>query len=462
MSDPTIKKLIKQGEGQHLELKSNIVDLDSIAEVVTSFLNSGGGTLLIGVYEKKDIVGVENANTQAEKIRDFLGEKITPTPLFSVSVDTDNGRDVITLEVPAAKDFPFVFNGSVYVRSKTKTQQVDAETLRRIVRQQAYETERWERRVSVDFQAKDLVKAEIEETVQDATNARRLTFKNPKNLQEVLRELGLTKGSQFTNAADILFGRDCSNRHPQTRIRAACFSQDKGSDYLDYQIYQGALCLALLEVEKFILRNISVRAIFLDDKLQRDDEYSYPRYAIREGLVNAFAHRDYSNFSGGIAVSIYPSRIEIWNSGRLPKELNPVKLRQKHPSLPTNPDITHVLYIRRFMERIGRGTQKIINACKEQGLPTPTWKDTEDGVTLTLHAAKIKIGIKKEFNQRQKQLLQALAEGETVRPGEYRKRFAQGVSERQARRDLTELENTGLLEKVGSGAASKFRRTNRT
>jgi ATP-dependent DNA helicase RecG len=125
-----------------------------------------------------------------------------------------------------------------------------------------------------------------------------------------------------------------------------------------------------------------------------------------------------------------------------------------------NPDIAHVLYIREFMERIGRGTQKIVEVCKKHGLPTPNWKDDSSGVTLTLYGKKK--GVRSQFNNRQEALLENLSSGDLIRPGEYRKRFAADVSERQARRDLTELENVGILEKVGAGAASTYRRTNRT
>ncbi|MFP4417245.1 MAG: RNA-binding domain-containing protein [Chitinispirillaceae bacterium] len=459
MSVPNLRQLAKQGEGQHLELKKTAQNPRSIAAVVTSFLNSGGGTVLIGVDEKGTLVGINNAEDEAMRIHSFLNKMITPKPLLSVSVDTDNNQAVITVEVPAAKDIPFVVEGTVYIRSKSITQPVDGETLRRMIREQANETERWERRISPDLRIEDVINIEIEETVKTAAKTGRFAFANPDSSIDVLKELGLTKGSQLTNAADVLFGRDCSNRHPQTRVRATRFMHDKGSDYIDDQVYQGPLCLVLRRVEDFILRNIPVESRFLEAEMQRKDTLAYPRYAIREGLVNAFAHRDYAAFTGGISVGVYPTRIEIWNSGHLPKEIKLSELKKRHPSLPNNPDVAHVLYIREFMERIGRGTQKIVEACKKHGLPAPNWKDDSSGVTLTLHSKKK--GVDSHYNSRQQALLDNLSPGDSIRPGEYRKRFAGDVSERQARRDLTELENVGIMEKVGAGAASAYRRTNR-
>jgi len=218
----------------------------------------------------------------------------------------------------------------------------------------------------------------------------------------------------------------------------------------------------LNEVIDFVGRNVAVTAHFENGRLRRQDRPEYPMHALREGLVNAFAHRDYAGFSGGLSVGIYPSRIEIWNSGRLPEGLTPRDLRRNHPSLPTNPDIAHLLYIRGLMERVGRGTQKILNACKEYGLPGPKWLDRPSGVTLILYSARSSAGHEISLNERQKGLIENLALGSEITPAEYRKRFASDVSERQGRRDLKELEDLRLIVRKGGGAGTRYQRTNRT
>ena len=177
--------------------------------------------------------------------------------------------------------------------------------------------------------------------------------------------------------------------------------------------------------------------------------------------MNAIAHRDYSSFSGGVTVSIYPERIEIWNSGRLPYELEPADLRGIHPSIPTNPDISHVLYLRRLMERIGRGTQKIIAATKELGAPTPKWADRPSGVTLTLFAAKGGATAALELNIRQLELLRTLQPGERIHANDYAASVADQVSERQARRDLSALEEGGFLKRGGAARSTYYQRTGR-
>jgi len=100
--------------------------------------------------------------------------------------------------------------------------------------------------------------------------------------------------------------------------------------------------------------------------------------------MNAFAHRDYASFSGGVYASVYPDRIEILNSGRLPKGISAESLRREsHESILVNPDISHVFYLYELMERVGRGTFKIIQECREYEMWLPEWKSGASGVRLT-------------------------------------------------------------------------------
>lgn len=136
-------------------------------------------------------------------------------------------------------------------------------------------------------------------------------------------------------------------------------------------------------------------------------------------------------------------------------------LKRNHPSIPVNPDIVHVLSIRGYMNRIGRGIQKIVNLCREHGLKSPSWRDDSTGVTLTLFSQAAGQSHAGSLNPRQEALLDRIKPGQKIRPGEYQRQYAEGVTERQARRDLTELEDANLLERVGAGATTRYRRTER-
>jgi len=141
-----VRKQIRQGESSGTEFKTDIGNLNTIARTVCAFLNTLGGTVFCGVDDKGKLVGVEDANAQVQKIHAYLLESITPKALFTINIDDEEGKTVISIDVPEGKDRPYVCAGSVYVRVGSSTRMADAEKLRDMVQSKSVAAERWERR----------------------------------------------------------------------------------------------------------------------------------------------------------------------------------------------------------------------------------------------------------------------------------------------------------------------------
>lgn len=460
---------IARGEGAHTEFKRSIADPATLAEVVCAFLNSQGGTIFCGVDDRGVVVGLPDDMARApnpEALHQDLVERLTPTALFTVSLDELEGKPVVTIEVPEGKDGPYVCEGRVFVRRGGETRVADALTLREMVQGRATGTERWERRPSMAMDSADLDHDEVRALVAETARSGRHRFGQPEEDDAVLAELGLLGGRGYTQGADVLFARNPALRHPQARVRLIRFAAGKTSNrYLDDQQLSGPMVRVLNQVFDWVRGQLPVEQRFdanPDAPLVRQTRLAYPEAALREGLVNAFAHRDYAGFSGGLTVSVFPDRIEIWNSGRLPEGLKPADLRRNHPSLPANPDLAQVFYLRGLMERIGRGTQKIMQACLDYGLRMPNWDDRDTGVTLTLWGPTAAADAEASLNERQTALVAALKEQERIRLAEYIARFASTVSDRQARRDLVRLVELGYLDVEGGGRTTRYVRTMRT
>lgn len=454
-----VRKQIREGEGNGTEFKTDIRNLETIARTVCAFLNTLGGTVFCGVDDKGNLLGVEGAEEHIQKIHAYLLESITPKALFTVNIDEEGGKSIVSIEVPEGKDRPYVFAGSVYVREGASTRVVDSARLRDMVQSKSVSAERWERRPSMAMEENDLDHDEVVRTSRQAKDSGRFAFDADVDDIGVLKALAVYSSKGFTQAADVLFARNPALRHPQTRVRVTRFASDKGGDaYVDDRLLQGPLVRVFEQAFDVLSQHVRWESRFQSGEIRRADRPEYPFEALREGLVNAFAHRDYAGFSGGVTVGIYPKRIEIWNSGRFPDGLQPADLKKNHPSLPTNPDIAHVLYLRGLMERIGRGGQLIINTCREHGLPAPKWADRPSGVTLTIYSRDGDGAEPFSANPRQHALLAELKVGEQIQPGEYHRRFAANVSDRQARRDLVELEGAGMLRRIGKGAATLYQR----
>jgi len=116
--------------------------------------------------------------------------------------------------------------------------------------------------------------------------------------------------------------------------------------------------------------------------LQRIEKGEYPVAALREMLLNALVHKNYSGAQ--IQLRVYDDKISIWNEGTLPEGLSFEALKRQHPSRPRNPLIADVCFKGGFIDAWGRGTLKIINSCKEAGLPEPEFKEMDGGVLVTI------------------------------------------------------------------------------
>lgn len=458
-----IERLIRQGESSTVVFAAASQGKDVVASHVAALLNSGGGMVFVGVNDKDGIGGVANAENVATDLQAFLMKGISPKALFSVEVEKLQGeKQIVVIDVPGGKDTPFVTNERVYLRKGSNTVVASGDDLQMLLQHRSTEVERWERRGSPVLSMEDLDAAEIRKTVQESMTGNRFEFRQPDDQEAILSDLGMWTRGMLTNAADVCFGLRPAVRNPQARVRALALQKDKGGDYLDQADLNGPVNQVIEQTRAFIHRNSQLTAQFLPDSLQRQNLEAYPDYVVREGLVNALAHRDYASFSSGASVLVYPARVEIWNSGQLPKGWGAGKLRTNHASLPANPDIAHFLYIRNYMEQIGRGTNKMIQTCREMGLPAPTWAVDQDGITLTLYSRASSKAPDQYLNERQNRLLAELSPDDSITLRDYLQRFAVAVGDRQARRDLKELETADLLKQEGKGKAAHYVRTQRT
>ncbi|HVI90717.1 MAG TPA: RNA-binding domain-containing protein [Dongiaceae bacterium] len=461
MSMDIVRKRIAAGENETTEFKLDNRSTTTIAKVVCGFLNCKGGTVYIGVTDEGQPIGVSGSvDEQALALELSVRTEISPRALFSAEVINLDDRRLIAIEVPEGKDKPYVIGGRVWLRTKDGKQiAASGPAIRDLVLARSEEPERWERRASPSMSIKDLDHDEVRTAVREIVDSGRFKFAEPQNDTSVLSELSAYDSNGFTNAGDLLFSRTPFRRHRQCRVQMIRFAGEKwDSKYLDNRWFEGSLVRICNDLVSAIRTAVPVRSTFEPGEFHRVDRSSYDLDAIREGVVNAFVHRDYSAYSGGLRISIYDNRIEIWNSGRLPDGLTPAALRSDHPSILNNPDIAHVFYLRSLMERIGRGTEKIVRACAEIGATPPIWSVNDSGVTLTLYGAANSDAVgNTPFNERQQKLVEALQKGDEITPKQYKEKFAIDVTARQARRDLEELEKRKVLRRSGKARAIVYR-----
>jgi ATP-dependent DNA helicase RecG len=368
---------------------------------------------------------------------------------------------LIVVEVPQGRDAPYVFEGGVWLRENGETLPAGIDALRRLLRVKAETPLRWERRASTSMSMEDLDTAEIFATARESDRRLGTALAEINDEREILSALSLLEsGRGFTNAADVLFSTNPSRRQPQSRAHLVVYAGDKSSDtFVDNRWFDGPAVRICREMISAVNALNSVRSSFRTDTEQREDLPAYDVNAIREAVVNAFVHRDYSAYSGGLRVSVYQTRIEIWNSGHLPEGLTPGALRDAHDSVVTNPDIASVFNIHGLIERVGRGTQYIVTASRRLGAATPSWQDTATGVTLRIYSAHAAPD-RTSLNERQNWIISHLETGEVLSLQEITQAFEKsGIegSARSLRRDVENLVDRALLVREGRSRTTRYR-----
>lgn len=402
-----LKELLSLGENQTLEFKPQ-ASLKICGPQVCAFLNSRGGYLLCGVNDQGQISGIENALQVAERLEMQLKSTIQPSVLFSVEVQEVEDKQLLVVEVPAGKDIPYAFNSDIYVLVGEQIQKADVDTIRDMVLRKQVEPTRWERLFSSELDEQGLSSSACEKLL----SAKRIPNEVKQAEHGVLHQLqllSLAKYGRLTNAADVLLANQPGKRHPQARVRAVSYRHKADDEYQDLQYLDGPMTEVIEQLISFVMRNTPSRARFTSANNQREDIPMYPEQAVREAIVNAFAHRDYSNFAGGIKLEVSPQQVKIWNSGAFPKGVDEQKIQQGHISVLRNPDIAHGLYLQGYMEKLGRGSVVIQKTCQQAGLPAPKWhSDQSSGVTLTLFAPEVTPEVAPEVTPEVGKLLMAL------------------------------------------------------
>ena len=388
-----IKDLLKQDENDQLEFKES-VRKDEIAEVLCSFLNSKGGRVLVGLSDNKTPKHIENAAKVAEDLKIFLLDALVPEAPISISVESFENNDLILLKVYGGSKQPYLFDGSIYYRKGASTVKASSQEISDMIHGRRKAELHWERQAVLGVDEDDLDKKLIQKTIIESKENHRSNF-DGIDILDFLSNYGLYQNGSFTNACVVLFAKKPAKYLPQVRVRLTEYGDGKSDNaLLRDEVFEGNLFDIHDKLERYI-ENLGIRSVFDKNQWKRID-FKFPPKALQEGVINALMHRDYSSHSSSVSISIYPDSFVISNSGHLPDDLKVSELKKNHRSHPVNPDIAHIVFLKGLIDKLGRGTIRVVELCKEEGLKEPVWKDSNDGVILTFNGPKA-LAAKKEI-----------------------------------------------------------------
>lgn len=297
---------------------------------------------------------------------------------------------------------------------------------------------------------KDLSRKRIEWFLETAGRERGFPLKPNTTTQALLTHLNLFDHGKPTNAAMLLFGENPQRFHRTAEIKCIhCHGTEYRRPFASQQIYAGDLFDQANQAYDFVLAKINRAVGTRAGSITAPAIYELPPDAVREAIVNAIAHREYHS-NASVEARLFADRLEVWNPGGLPGTLTPDDLRGDHPSVPNNPLIAESLYLTRYIEKAGSGTQRMIELCREAGLPEPDFELRAGSFVLTLWrdwlTADVVRGL--NLNDRQLKAVTYLKLQRVITNSAYQSEF--DASKRTASRDLEHMLAIGILEKVGT------------
>lgn len=375
MTNSKLLRLLTSDEDSTLEFQRDDVENYNLAKELVAFLNLEGGTVLLGIERDGSICGVTRDGIE-EWLGDLCRDKVEPpvVPLLSRAREVAPGRDVLAVHVAAGPDKPYarVHHGrkTYYIRVGDTSRETSREALQRLVQSS--------RRLR--YGLKPVPGAGL-----DAFDGRRVRAYFRRVRRGTIPEdddsagwEALLKNTQLMTAAPehcvatvdgiLLFGKAPDQYLPQSGIRAVCqhgtepdYATQVDADLRGPIVPLGTPATGIRQrglVEQawdFVRHNTQVHSRPEDG--MRSDCRQYPEEVVREAVINALVHRDYSIAGTDIMLAIYSDRLEIVSPGRLPNTVT-VEGMKAGVRYARNQTLVNIMRDHGYIEAFGMGISR--------------------------------------------------------------------------------------------------------
>ena len=378
MTIDDISRLISGDETRTLELKKSTGELKDAMKSICAFLNTDGGWLIFGVAPTTlKIVGQQVTDNTRREIAHEITKLEPAIDLRIEYIDIPEKPDyhVIAIHLNAwpRGTTPYTYDNRPYYRVESTTKTMPREMFETRIRESKPHLFAWERLQADNITIEDLDKEIIAGVVRSGVNGGRLsnTAIN-ESTEQILGKFQLLNQGRPNNAAVALFAKE-AGPYTQLQLRMARFKGNGKNEFGDNQLVTGNFFKLFDAGMAFFFKHLNLSGKIVG--LKREEELEIPYVALREALTNALCHRTYDALGTTVGIAIYDDRVEIENPGNFPANLTAETIKHPHDSYPRNPLIANVLYLSTYLEKWGSGVARIIEVCKQQNIPEPTYED---------------------------------------------------------------------------------------
>ena len=369
LSNSALWQEIQQGESKTLEFKQQLPKGEQLAKTLIAFANTSGGKLIVGVDDDRQITGIQADEFELmDKIASIVHENCLPTLLPSIYLETLDNKTLVIVQVHRGSQLPYYLKSKgreqgTYMRIGASNRPASLDMIHELERQRLNQS--FDEQIAWDFKLADLDLSPVYEAFQQ--QGKELNKPRLHSLKLIKTEHGATHP---THGLIILLGL-----YEHVEIKCSRFKGTDMSVFLDKKEYTGNLFYQLEQTELFIKNHLHLKAEILG--LQRTETYEIPMAAIREALVNALVHRDYSNFGRDIKVGIYDDALNIVSPGGLPHGITLNEALQGRSEI-RNKVLARVFKALGYIEQWGSGIARIQQLCQAADCQPPVFKETGD------------------------------------------------------------------------------------
>ena len=342
-------------ETEQVEYKKSTSELkEGIVSIVSILNKHQNGKLYFGVKPDGTIIQNQISEKTLRDVSRTIYEQIKPSIYPAIQILNIEGIDIIEVDF-SGQESPYSAYGRYYIRTADEDRELSSKELEKLVIARSYSHD-WESK-KTDYSIDDIDTEAFKRFYNLATNSGRL-LEEEFNVENILKKLELLKEDRLTNAGYYLF----SNKSP-VELKMAIFATDQKLKFLDIKTTRGNIFNLIDEAQLYVEKNIRWEAKIEDSR--RVEIPEIPLEALREVIVNGFAHAQYET-SSNHEIAIFPSKITVFSPGEFFSDYTPDEyIDMDLPSMIRNKIITRVLYLYRALEQFGSGFKRINDTCKK-------------------------------------------------------------------------------------------------
>jgi predicted HTH transcriptional regulator len=444
-----LNELLRQPEGKTLEFKRDLSSPQGVLRTIVAFANTAGGTVVIGVEDRtRHVRGVSEPLAMEERLASLIADRIQPRIVPDLEILPWRRSHVLAIRVHPSPIRPHHLAGlgpeeGILVRVGSTNRRADAPLIAELRRYALGSTFDEEPIADLGSEAIDF-------------RAASESFVSIRTLRPGdLRTLGLVvlhQGRRVpTVGGMLLFGLERQERFPDAWIQVGRFAGSDKRRIIDSAEIRTHLAPAVEDALTFVRRNIAREAI-IGEEARRADRWAFPLVAVREAIINAVVHADYSQIGSPIRVSIFSDRLEVENPGLLPLGLTIDDIHRGISKL-RNRVIGRVFHALGLIEQWGSGVQRMVGACADAGLKPPFFEEIGTHFRVTLSSDRQEAARLDDVDQA---IVTELETSGGLSTKDLSKRIAR--SPRATRSRLAGLVERGIVVEVGSSPNDPRRR----